>query len=76
MSQGSILFGALFFAFLKKERKRRKGRNGKGCFFPPGLTCPIVCIMLGLFWLLGEIKSCFKGQLAVIILETSRITQV
>jgi hypothetical protein len=46
---------------LFKKRKRKKGRNSQGAFFP-WQTCPIGCAMPGIFWLLDAVKSSFKGQ--------------
>jgi hypothetical protein len=44
----------------KKNYRKRRERWPRGFF--PGQTSPIGCAMLGFSWLVGAIKSCFKGQ--------------
>jgi hypothetical protein len=44
----------------RKKEKEKKGRNDPRPFFP-GQARPVGCAVLGFFWLLCAIKSCWKG---------------
>jgi hypothetical protein len=47
---------------LKEKEKKKKGETAQGFFPRAGQTHPAGYAALGFFWVLGAIKSCFKGQ--------------